>query len=137
MSRSKSGLFLMELIIAICFFAISSAICVQLFAAAQSMSRRSRGLQMAVVNAQSVADGFKAYGRDIDALARFWNASASDGKFVAWFNESWENIEDADRYSMTVVADLTAVPAFISISIVDNTISSELYSVSLLKYLGR
>ena len=56
MGRSKSGLFLMELIIVTAFFAVASVICIQLFAMSHSLSTRSIGMQMAVVNAQSAAE---------------------------------------------------------------------------------
>ena len=137
MNKSKSGLFLMELIIAICFFAISSAICVQLFAAAHTLSQRSKGIQMAVVNAQSVAEGFRVFGSDMETLASFWNTSPIGDSFVAWFNEDWKNVGHSERFSMTVHADKSVVPARLSIVVTDTVLKSELYSVSVSRYLGR
>ena len=137
MNRSKSGLFLMELIIAICFFAISSAICIQLFAAAHTLSQRSKGIQMAVINAQSVAEGFRVFGSDMETLASFWNASPTGNSFVAWFNRDWENVAYSERFSMTVRADKSVVPARLSITVTDTVLEHELYSVSVSRYMGR
>ena len=137
MARSKSGLFLMELIIAICFFAIASAICVQLFARAHTLSQRSKGIQMAVMNAQSVAEGFRGLEGDIDALASFWRASASDGSFVVWFDDEWATVARGGRFEMVVTSDVSAVPATISMSITDTVHGAELYSMRLSRYLGR
>jgi hypothetical protein len=57
---SKSGLFLMELVIAIGFFAVASAVCAQLFADAHTTSKKGSDLSMAVVAAESAAEEFKA-----------------------------------------------------------------------------
>ena len=127
----------MELIIAICFFAISSAICVQLFAGAHTISQRSKGIQMAVVNAQSVAEGFRVFGSDMETLASFWNTTPTGNSFVAWFNDDWENVGYSERFSMTVHADTDVVPARLSITIIDTVLESELYSVLVSRYLGR
>ena len=136
MSRSKSGLFLMELIIAICFFAVASAICVQLFAAAHTLSRRSIGIQMAVTNAQSVAEGFKMLGDDIDTLAGIWQVPAAGGGFTAWFDEDWGMSEGGGRYEMIVEVDLESVPAIASITVVDTVFGTMLHSLSVRRYLG-
>ena len=137
MARSKSGLFLMELIIAICFFAVSSAICVQLFAHAHTLSQRSKGIQMAVLNAQSVAEGFRGLEGDVEALANLWQVSANDGSFVAWFDDDWANVTHSSRFRMAVVIDVLAVPATININITDTVLETELYSVRLSRYMGR
>lgn len=59
---SKTGLFLLELIIAILFFSVSGAICVQLFVQSHITSRNSVELSRAVEWCQNVAEAF--YGCD-------------------------------------------------------------------------
>ena len=137
MTRSKSGLFLMELIIAICFFAVSSAICVQLFAHAHTLSQRSKGIQMAVLNAQSVAAGFRGLEGDVDALANLWQVSANNGNFVAWFDDDWASVTHNARFRMAVVTNVEAIPATINIRVTDTVLETELYSTRLSRYLGR
>ena len=136
MTRSKSGLFLMELIIAICFFAVASAICVQLFANAHILSQRSKGIQMAVLNAQSVAEGFRGLNGDMEALAYLWQAYANDGSFTAWFDDDWANVAHNSRFSMVVETDVLAVPVIIDIRITDTALETLLYSVRIRRYLG-
>ena len=63
--NSKSALFLMELIIAILFFAISSAVCVQLFVKAHLMSRDTTDLNHAVACAESASACLRAMSRKI------------------------------------------------------------------------
>jgi type II secretory pathway pseudopilin PulG len=51
--------FFIEIIIVICFFAVSAAVTLQLFAAANSRAQRSSDLSAAVVQAQDVAERMK------------------------------------------------------------------------------
>ena len=136
MARSKSGLFLMELIIAICFFAVASAICIQLFAHAHNLSQRSKGIQMAVINAQSVAEGFRGLHGDVDSLANLWNVQANDGRFVAWFDDDWAKISQNGRFEMVVEIDTASVPAILDITVTDTMLETELYSARLRRYLN-
>lgn len=57
-NSSKSGLFLMELILAIFFFSIAAAICVRLFVTSHQLSRESVRLNHAVTMAESIAEAF-------------------------------------------------------------------------------
>lgn len=72
-SGSKSGLFLMELIIAIVFFALASAICIRFFVRAHLNSTRSGDLGAAISIAQNAAEAYKA------GSAEFSYAPSGDG----------------------------------------------------------
>lgn len=61
---SGSGLFLMEFMFVVLFFALSSAVCLTMFANADRMSRESEQLNQAVLYAQDAAERFKAEGMD-------------------------------------------------------------------------
>ncbi|MEG2770399.1 MAG: hypothetical protein RR902_06225 [Oscillospiraceae bacterium] len=76
---SKSSLFLMELIIAILFFSVSSAICVQLFVTAHLKSESSVNLNLAVLQAETVAEQYKAGKGEIFALTKAVNAKKTQG----------------------------------------------------------
>ena len=136
MSRSKSGLFLMELIIAIAFFAVSSAVCVQLFAMAHNLSSRSVGMQMAVMNAQSAAESFKLTGGDIDSMTYVLQASVIDGRIVAGFDENWNMASSDVRFEMIIETDTSTALATATISVTDNVMDEELYSLTVKRYLG-
>ena len=127
----------MELIIAICFFAVASAICVQLFAHAHTLSQRSKGIQMAVLNAQSVAEGFRGLDGDLEALANIWLVSSGDGGFTAWFDDDWANVAYSSRFRMSVAVDSSVVPATININVTDTVLDTVLYYVRLSRYIGR
>ena len=68
MKTSKSAVFLFELMIIILVFVLAAAICTQIFASAWEMSTESRELTMSSINAQTVAEQFKAGASDIDTL---------------------------------------------------------------------
>ena len=57
-NSSKSGIFLMELILSILFFSIAAAVCVKLFVTAHWLSDQSVNLNHAVSMAESVAEAF-------------------------------------------------------------------------------
>jgi len=68
MKTSKSAVFLFELMIIILVFVLAAAICTQIFAAAFKMSTESRELTMSSINAQTIAEQFKAGDSDIQPL---------------------------------------------------------------------
>ena len=65
-NRSKSGLFLMELIMSIMFFSLASAVCVELFVRSHTLSKSSVELNHAVVECDSVAEFIQGAGGNIE-----------------------------------------------------------------------
>lgn len=65
MKHSKSGLFLMELIIALLFFALASTVCVRLFVKSATLSDSTVDLTYAVSRAQNLAECFLSCDGDI------------------------------------------------------------------------
>ena len=81
MKTSKSAVFLFELMIIILVFVLAAAVCTQIFASAFKMSVESRELTMSSINAQTVAEQFKAGVPDIDKLYfdADWEATSEAG----------------------------------------------------------
>ncbi len=71
MKHSRSSLFLMELIVAILFFSLASAVCMQLFAKAHTLSKKSINENHAVNEAVSLAETFLACGGDAELIAEY------------------------------------------------------------------
>ena len=136
MAKSKSGLFLMELIIAICFFAVASAICVQLFASAYTISRRGEGMQMAVMHSQSAIAAFRHTNADINAMARFLDGTISGNEIIVSFDDNWIQTNINPRYIMTIRIDTSEALALADIHVYDNHMNEYLYYIQVLKYLG-
>ena len=83
MKTSKPAVFLFELMVIIFVFTLAAAVCTQIFAAAFNMSFESRELTMSSINAQTVAERFKAGEPDIDPLYfdRNWAVTDKNGAF--------------------------------------------------------
>lgn len=102
---SKSSLFLLELIIVIFFFAISGAVCVQLYAKAHVLSTSTRDLNVSITKVAGVAEIVKSSPENPDlALLSAFNGWTADGqKLQIGYNKSWEvcPLENA-VYLMTI-----------------------------------
>ncbi|MDR0434326.1 MAG: hypothetical protein LBH21_04580, partial [Gracilibacteraceae bacterium] len=89
-SSSKSSLFLLEMIIAILFLAITAAICMRLFVQAHTTGEASENLTRAVMTAQSLTENLKA------SLAPEEWLAAAPGVRTLQAGELWEFHYDAD-----------------------------------------
>ncbi|MCL2055840.1 MAG: hypothetical protein FWH02_01300 [Oscillospiraceae bacterium] len=94
-NSSKSGLFLIEMIIAIAFFSLAAAICTGLFVSARVISRDTYAANMATLTAQSVAEVFKATGGSGEKTAAYFSTSVNGGEFIIAFDNDWAIIEEA------------------------------------------
>ncbi len=68
-ASSRSGLFLMELIISILFFSLAGAVCVKLFVNSHIISKNSVELNHALEWSQNVAEVFYGCNGDIEEMA--------------------------------------------------------------------
>lgn len=67
-NSSRSGLFLLELIISILFFSMASAVCIRLFVQAHVMDRDNRSLTESVKLCENLAEVYTASNGDLDTL---------------------------------------------------------------------
>ena len=83
-TSSRSGLLLMEIIIAILFFSVVSAICLQLFVKAHNMGTDTEELDMAVRQCSSVAEILSQGGQPAAQLDEIYSGSdlSDDGGFI-------------------------------------------------------
>ena len=89
--NSKSTLFLMELIIAILFFAVTSAVCAQIFAKSHILSTKTTRLNHAVAQAESAAESFKAVNGAMDDIAVLFPGSVLDGNTLTiYYDAGWQ-----------------------------------------------
>ena len=101
-THSKTPLFLMELLIMLLVFSISAAICLQVFAGARRISDESRRLDLAVMQAQTAAECWKASYGNLDKTAELLNAEAEKNGFSIYDEEKQIHLdfscEDATAY---------------------------------------
>ena len=69
--NNTSSLFLLELILAVLFFSVASALCIQIFTKAHLMSQDARDLNFAVNEVSSMAEQISADTLHPDTAASF------------------------------------------------------------------
>jgi len=92
-NHAKSELFLMEFIVVILFFSISTAICISAFVEANHMSEESRLLNGAMTLAQSTAEEIKATG---DTTEKKYKDHGDDRYYLEVMTEVQDKILVAD-----------------------------------------
>lgn len=95
--KNKASLPLMEQLIMILVFAMTAALCLQGFSAANKMSQRQEQMSRAVVLAQNAAETLKGTGGDYEALAKMTDTVYND-------------LTNAEPYYLTVTPMETADP---------------------------
>lgn len=89
-TTSKSALFLMELILAIFFFSLASAVCIQLFVKAHLIGVSTTNKNHGILWAQNIAETYTGTDADFDATVSALNAiPVSDQSFCLYFDSDW------------------------------------------------
>lgn len=89
---TRSGLFAIELLIAVGVFSLCAAICVGLFVRSEIMSQDSADLTRAVSEARSAAECFKAAGGDLERTAALTGGEAVADTVFVTFDKNWEKL---------------------------------------------
>ena len=100
-THSKTPLFLMELIVMLLVFSISAAICLQVFAGARRISDESHRLDVAVMQAQTAAECWKASHGDLKETAERMGTVPENDGFVLFDEEEMKlefQCEDMTAY---------------------------------------
>ena len=87
---TKSGLFAIELLIAVGVFSLCAAICVGLFVRSEIISQDSADLNQAVTAARSASECFKAAGGDLQRTAELTGGEVSNGVLFLEFDGDWQ-----------------------------------------------
>lgn len=102
-NTSRTGLFLMELILAILFFSLSGSVCVQLFIQAHTLSNDSVVLNHSILRAQNIAETFCGCNGDVDEMMILLNTDA---------NCSRQDGEDSITLSFLYDPDFAPIPSY-------------------------
>lgn len=140
-AKSRTALFLMELIIALLFFSLASAICLQFFVKAHLLSEKTKELNNAVMISQSVAEVMRGSDGDIYSISQvFPYAIEGDESFFEIFYDSNFTACDYDNADVKYACDVTCSPngaiQNINIRIVRLKDFSEIYSLKATKYMN-
>jgi Tfp pilus assembly protein PilE len=120
MKVSKTAIFLFELMVVILIFSIAAAVCTSAFGKAYGYSEDSKGLTMAVLKAESIAEEFKAGVLDPDeaknknesysvkqSFDKDWNDADGSGEKAAY--ELLAQVSESDRGIRICEISVTAI----------------------------
>lgn len=89
-TRSKSSLFLTEMIISILFFSIAAACCIQIFVKAHLIGQQSENLNYAQNLASSMAESLmETEGEKTEILILFPSAKVKNNTISVYYDENW------------------------------------------------
>lgn len=135
----KTGLFLMELIIAILFFSLAAAICIQLFVKSHMISERSIALNHSILLAQNTAEIFYATNGDPEKMASLLGCGESSGTaavadsdnastLTLFYTDKFDCLDPAEAasavFQQTILLYADSDPALITCHIVISELSS-------------
>ena len=103
---SGSGMFLIELILAILIFAVASAICLQIFVTSHQIAGNSSQLNHAVIAVQNGAECFKASGGNLQETAGLLGAEYTDGdsSVFIYLDDEWNDTPKTALFYMVEIA---------------------------------
>ena len=145
--NNTSSLFLLELILAVLFFSVASALCIQIFTKAHLMSQDARDLNFAVNEVSSMAEQISAGTLHSDTAASSDDTASdpstqmSDGTLqdaAAYYDSSYASCKKADAvYVLTVhyEPEHTLLKAHISMDTV--TDNRNIYTLDVTKHRQR
>ena len=123
MKASKSAIFLFELMIVILVFTFAAAICSQIFASAHNMSTESHDLTMSSINAQSVAEYYKA---------------GNPNTGPVYFDSEWNATGEADATYRIELSEQDAGPQMREayVNVYKKDIEDSIFSLHVKEFVG-
>ncbi|QNM07090.1 hypothetical protein [Qiania dongpingensis] len=119
-TEHKSSIFLMELILALFFFSLASAVCMQLFAKSHLARTQTEELNYAIPLSESAAEGFQSVSGDLKALAPLFPESRLNdaGDILSiFYDENWKPLGTESSispvYTLTVSLKKDELPSSI------------------------
>jgi type II secretory pathway pseudopilin PulG len=98
-SGTKTGLFLIELILCLLMFAFCAAICIQIFQGASRQTRGSEELSRAVFLSTSAAEVYKASDGDLNKVAQALSGSVDGDSLYVSYGADWSVLPDTASVS--------------------------------------
>ena len=136
MHNSRASLFLMELMISIMFFALSGAVCVQLFVKAHTINELTQNKSQAVTIAQDICEYFHHFDGDKNAtLSCFPYYEDSEENVLLYFSENGTNCPSSEaKYVATLNWEQVLSYHILTLEIKDTDRMEVLYSSQIKKY---
>lgn len=138
--KSKSSLFLMELIITILLLAICGAICMKLFAASDSLSKKTRELNGAVACAQGFAEVMRGTDGSLEEIVKHYDKSVRTGGnlFEVYYDDGFRECPYSEAtYAGNVVLNPDGMIQNMEVKIIRLKDFEEIYSLTATKYMNK
>lgn len=131
--HSKSSIFLMELIIAILFFSIASAICMQLFVKAHVLSKNTKELNNAVIICESLAEAFRGTDGDFNEfVALYENCTTTKSSMTLYYDKNFNHCDEVSSYYYAkILYQSDNNQKQVEISYIDSTNNNLIYSLNI------
>ncbi len=136
-NHNRSKYFLFELMFNCLFFTIAAAICINLFIYGTVLSKQSRDISRASIEAQTLAEAFKSSNGDVYVLQDTVEGTLEQDTVYLYFDERWNRSEQLDEMGFVVAADISTNN---DMSYADITVKSnqqEIFSLSVAKFSER
>ena len=103
--QRRSNVFLLEIILAIFFFSLASAVCIRLFAQAHTQSVETAALNQAILAASGAAEALEAWDGTEESMEELYPQSVwEDRTLHVYYDDSWDCCPDSESvYQMDVV----------------------------------
>jgi len=148
MNTSKTGLFLMELIISILFFALAGTVCIQLFAKSHMLDGKTAAQNHAIVKCEDfceifygVVDETPEASERLDKIAKLTGASKAEGNVLkVYYDKEFNPCDEGSavyylEYKDLGLDDSTGLyQADVKVFSLDQT-GDEVYSLSVSKHV--
>ncbi len=138
-SKSRSSLFLMEMIVTILFFSLAAAVCVKCFVSAHMMGKETYELNHAIAIATGYAEVMRGTDGDIDSITEVFKDSVrgDDSYIMVFYNDRFEACDPDDA---VYAGDITLTPngaiQNMHIRIIKIEDASIIYELDATKYLN-
>lgn len=136
-NAKRSSLFLVELMVSILFFALASAVCIQIFAKSHTKSIETARLNMAVAKTQSAAEVFLNSDSPEDMLpVVFPEGQMNVDTFTMYYDKDFNSCKEKDAsYALKIIIHSKAQDQISQITV--SSIGSEkvIYSLEVKKHI--
>ncbi len=138
--RSRSSLFLMEMIVTILFFSLAAAICVRCFVSAHMMGKETYELNHAIAIATGYAEVMRGTNGDINSIQAVYPDSVKvDDSYLMIFYDS--SFNPCDPETAVYAGDVTLTPngaiQNMHVKIIRVEDSEIIYELDATKYMNR
>ncbi len=134
--RSKTRYFLIELVVNCLIFALSAAVCLNLFVSGYLQNENSRELSVATLESQNAAETIKSIGDNTELIINALGATKVGEALYIYYDEEWNKTSSEDSaFSIKITTNTQNGILTANILAEDLTDNEEIYLLEVNKYL--